>query len=243
MRGSNWLKVLVVILSAGMVAVSGLYIDLFNQFKEQRVELVRHREESEVLTAKHDKLAGLPELVNISIKRPKTYHFTGIQIVSGYSIDYWYRWTDDGHERGFNFDIVFYSPQDNLTLRMYLFIYPGTGADIPLTLQKGNAYLNESGVFVEERYNITVWQSPVIWSMNASKKGAYEAPLPSKGWYTLSMTGPIQRTSSGATSYRLIARWENGTWQRVDYVQAYVDFKLLKDNKTILFAVKENPHV
>lgn len=242
MRGSSWLKVLVVILSAGIVVVSGLYIDLFYQFKEQRVELVRQREELEVLTAKYDQLAGLPELVNISIKRPKTYHFTGIQIVSGYSIDYWYRWTDTGHERGFNFAIVFYSPQDNLTLRMSLFIYPGTGADIPLTLQRGNAYLNESGVFVEERYNITVWQSPVIWSVNASENGAYEALLPSKGWYTLSMTGPLQRTSDRGVKYRLIARWENGAWHSVDYVQAYVDFKLLKDNKTILFAVKKNPH-
>ena len=79
--------------------------------------------------------------------------------------------------------------------------------------------------------------------MNASENGAYEALLPSKGWYTLSMTGPIQRTSSGATRYRLIGRWENGTLHRVDYVKAYVDFKLLKDNKTTLFAVKENPRV
>jgi hypothetical protein len=241
MKVSDWLKVLAVILSAGMVVISGLYIDLLYQFKEQRVELGKQREEFEDLTAKYNRLGGLPELVNISIMRPKTYHFTGVQIVSGYSIDYWHRWPDDGH--GFNFAIVFYSPQDNLTLHMSLFIYPGTGADIPLTLQKGNAYLNESGVFVEERYNITVWQSSVIWSVNASENGAYEALLPSKGWYTLSMTGPLQRTSGGAVGYRLIGRWENGTWHRVDYVEAYVDFKLLKDDKTILFAVKENPHV
>jgi len=238
MKVSNWLKVLVVILSAGMVVVSGLYIDLFYRFKGQGIEIVREREELEALTVKYDLLAGFSELLNISIRNPHTYFSAGIQIVSGYSIDYWHSWPD----RGFNFDTVFYSPQDNLTLRMYLFIYPVTGVDIPLTLQKGNAYLNESGVFVEERYNITVWQSPVIWSMNASENGAYEVLLPSKGWYTLCMTGPIRRTSSGATSYRLICRWENGTWHRVDYIRAYVDFKLLKDNKTTLFAVKENFH-
>jgi len=229
MKVSDWLKVLVVILSAGMVVVSGLYVDLNSRLKEQGVELGRQREEFEGLTVKYDRLAGFSELLNMSIGNPHTYFSAGIQIVSGYSIDYWHSWPD----RGFNFDTVFYSPQDNLTLRMYLFIYPGTGADIPLTLQKG------ARVFVEERYNITVWQSPVIWSMNASENGAYEALLPSKGWYTLSMTGPMQRTSSGTGRYRLIGRWENGTWHGVDYVEAYVDFKLLKDNKTTLFAVKE----
>ena len=174
MKVSDWLKVLVVILSAGMVVVSGLYADLNSRLIEQGVELGRQREEFEGLTAKYDRLAGFSELLNISIGKPHTYFSTGIHIVSGYSIDYWYSWPD----RGFNFATVFYSPQDNLTLRMYLFIYPGTGADIPLTLQKGNAYRNESVVFVEERYNITVWQSPVRWSVNASENGAYEALLP-----------------------------------------------------------------
>jgi hypothetical protein len=110
---------------------------------------------------------------------------------------------------------------------------------IPLTLQKGNALLNESGVSVmEEEHNITFWQSPVIWSMNASSTMAYDVVLPSEGWYTLCITGPISRLSGGGTIFRsLIFTAINGTIQRFDYAKAWVDFKLLKDGEPILFAV------
>jgi len=254
------LKVLLVVLSAGILVVSGLYIDVLNQLQEQVIELEKQGEEIEALTARYERLAGLPELMNLSIKKPVTHLYgSGLYIVSGYGLEYWHRWEDSHLDRSFDdFYVVFYAPRDNLTLQMYLFAYPMGVVQIPLTLQRGNAfqnesgvpivktyhikYVNESGAPVEEWYNETIWQSPVIWSVNASENRAYETILPTRGWYTMSMTGPIQKTSSGATRYRCMlgGLWVNGTWQRVDYVQAWVDFKLLKDEKPILFVVKPN---
>ena len=262
MRGSSWLKIIVVILSAGILVVSGLYIDLFYQLKEQRVELGRQREELEVLSTKYDRLAGLPELVNMSIEKPQTRFSTGIHIVSGYSLDYWFNWVDSHLDVGNNFAISFYCPQNNLTLRMYLYINPPNEISLPLTLQKGNAFLNESGVLVgelkdlgvEQRgelispgvwryhyYNISgYWQSPVIWSMNASESRTFEVMLPWKGWYTLSIIGPVKTDSRGMTESMLICgRYENGTWHRVECIRAWADFKLFKDEKPVIFAIGE----
>ena len=261
-KRSSWLNVLIVILSAGMLVVSGLYVNLFHQLSEYRIELGRQREELDVLSAKYDRLAGLPELVNISIEKPQTHFSTGVHVVSGYSLDYWFNWVDSNLDVRFNFAIPFYCPQDNVTLRLYLYINPPNEISLPLTLQKGNAFLNESGVPVGERkdlgveqtdilispgvwqhhqYNISgYWQSPVIWSMNASESRTFDVLLPWKGWYTLSIIGPVKTDSRGMTELMFIwGRYENRTWHRVEYIRAWVDFKLFKDEKPVIFAIGE----
>jgi len=237
-QGERRFKVFSVLLLIGLIIVSGLYIDLFNEHIEQRLSLDIKSRELETLETKYEQLYGLQDLVNLSIKSPHTQWSTGIEIVSGYSISYWHRWGDIGlEERGSSF-IVFYSPYENLVLRMYHSIFPPTGMDIPLTLQKGNAFLNQSGVLVMRIGNYTEWQSPTMWAVNVSENKGYEVLLPSKGWYTLSMLGPISKSGSGAIGYRGLGyRWFNGTWQRVETASAYVDFRLLREEKPILFAV------
>ncbi len=262
MKKSSWLNFLIVILSAGMLVVSGLYVNLFHQLNEHRIEIGRQREELEVLSVKYDRLTGLPELVNISIEKPQTHFSTGVHIVSGYSLDYWFDWLDLNLHINNNVAIPFYCPQDNVTLRMYLYINPPNEISLPLTLQKGNAFFNESGVLVGELKDLGVeqtatlispgvwqhhqlnisgyWQSPVMWSMNASESRTFEALLPSKGWYTLSMTGPVKTDSRGMTELMFVwGRYENGTWHRVEYIRAWLDFKLFKDEKPVVFAIGE----
>lgn len=64
---SSWLKVLLVILSVGIVVVSGLYVDLNSRLKEQRVELGRQREELEDQNQRLEELVqGLEEELEIS---------------------------------------------------------------------------------------------------------------------------------------------------------------------------------
>ena len=230
-----------VILSIGILVISGLYVDVLNRLQEQRIELGRLRGELESLKEGYDRLAGLPELVNLSIRNPVTHLYgSRLYIVSGYCLNYWHLLSDSRIDRSIHgFYTVFYAPLDNLTLKMYLFVYPTGVVQVPLTLQIGNALRGESGIMVEKRLNYTVWQSPVIWSVNATENRAYEVTLPTRGWYTLSMTGPIQRTSSGAVKYWCFIgkRFVNGTWQWIEHVQAWVDFQLLKNGKPILFAV------
>ena len=236
MRGERRFKVFSVLLLIGLIIVSGLYIDLFNEHREQKLNLEIKSRELETLASKYDELAGLPSLLNISIKNPKTSFSTGIILVSGYHLDYRYERNDEGLWNS-NFVTAFYSPLDNLTLNMYMYLSAPKGIYLPLTIQKGNAFLNQSGVLVYERGNYSEWQSPVIWALNASEKKAYRTVLPSKGWYTLSLTGPIQKTSSGALQSTSGGFGGYELWQSVESIQAWVDFRLLSDENPILFAV------
>ena len=89
----------------------------------------------------------------------------------------------------------------------------------------------------EEHYNITLWQSPIIWSVNASSGRAYDALLPSKGWYTLCLTGPIRRHGDEGIHIGLLGvRIDNGTQARDDE-HAWVNFKLLRNEEPVLFIV------
>ena len=237
MRGSSWLKVLVVVLSAGILVVSGLYIDLFYQ---QGYELRRQGEELEALKENYDRLAGISDLLNITIENPVTRYSPGLIIVSGYNLEYRYDknneyvWCEDSAT-------AIYSPLDNLILEIYLFFTAPEGVHLPLTIQKGNAFFNESGVF---RYksvqtNITYWRSPVIWSVNASENRAYRAVLPSKGWYTLSLIGPMDKASTGAVIYRVRGFGGYELWQTVESMRAYGDFRLYKNTEPVLFAISK----
>ncbi len=221
-----------------MIVVSSLYIDLFYQLKEQRIELEKQGEKFESLKRKYDQLAGLPDLVNLSLERPLLHKTPGVYIVSGYHLKYVRTGIGPGYyERGQE-AVVLYSPQDNLTLTMqlwYLLPFP-----LHLTIQEGNAFLNESARSRAIQVgNHTHWQTPIVWSINATEAGVYEAQLPTKGWYTLSMAGTI-RTSDGAITSRMIGAWYNETWHLTESVNLWIDFKLLKGGEPVLFAVRPN---
>lgn len=224
------------ILFIGLILVSGLYIDLYQRYKAQHDNFLKQEEDLRILKDKFDDLTPILGLINMSLERPPTHSDRGVVLVSGYSIEYWVRRVDSDFTRsGFTFFAIFYAPYDSLTLRMYLFFWHRDGLEIPLTIQRGNALRNESGIFVEMRGNITTWQSPVIWSINASRVGIYEATLPSRGWYTLSISGPIQIQSRDDPP--------PSTSLHISYIpyfydlQINVDFKLLRNGEPIIFAI------
>ncbi len=174
-------------LSVCLFSVSLLYIDLYRRFEEQYKLIKKQEEEIVLLKRELNSLTPILELLNMSIRRPKTYYDKGIELVSGYNINY--QKIDDKYD--LNFFILFYAPLDNLTLKIDLFLWP-QDVQVPLTIQKGNALRNETGVLVGRIGGMRVWQSPIIWSINASRVGDYEALHPLKGWYTICITGPIQ---------------------------------------------------
>ena len=241
------LMALLVVLLACLIAVSGLYINLSGEFRERGERIESLTNECEALSKSYSKFAGLEDLIDISVKQPYTRFAPGYSIVSGFNLEYWHDWAYESPIRTWRRQfIVFYAPVEGLRLKMHLYaVCSEEGVLIPLTLQKGNAFHNESGVFVEERvnpdppYRETIWQSPVIWSHNATGDEAYEAALPSEGWYTLCMTGPILKPSTGGTRLTgfIWGRLVNGTWQRVECVHAWVDFRLLKGEEPILFII------
>jgi len=99
------------------------------------------------------------------------------------------------------FDCVIYSPYDNSTLCLGLSIVAyqirvinghvyvsmiattlPSESYVAISVQEGNAY--------DPTSNET---AAVIWSLNATKSGISYVPLPSKGWYTISLAGPIRK--------------------------------------------------
>jgi hypothetical protein len=180
-------KFLILILLVCLFSVSSLYIDLYRRFEVQRNIIGRQEEDIRFLRSQLDDITPLLEILNMS-RRPKTYYDKGIELVSGYNINY-----EKINERyDFDFFILFYAPLDNLTLKMDLFFWPWDGPKIPLTNQKGDALRNESGFLVERTDGERSGSPPSSGSMNASRAGSYGAPLPSKGWCTPCITGPIK---------------------------------------------------
>lgn len=238
-RGERSLKILAAVLVASLITVSGLYINLTNDYNSLGLERDLLSGELEIISEKFGK-SGLEALVELIMRRPHARLMPGYSVVSGYSLEYRMQWIDGLPDWEVeDYYVVFYAPMDNLTLRMYPFIYyPTEGVNLPLTIQKGIAPLNESGVSVkEEHYNITLWQSPIIWSVNASSGRAYDTLLPSKGWYTLCLTGPIRRHGDEGIHIGLLGvRIDNGTQARDDE-HAWVNFKLLRNEEPVLFIV------
>ncbi len=216
------------------------YTSLSSRYRDLRD---RHETLFDELEAVTLKLEASKELEDLVIQNPYTRFSSGLDVVSGYGLEYEETWHNSNHTHSTEgFSAVFYAHLENLTLRMRPFIYfPMDNFAMPLTLQRGNAFFNESGVLVERNPIQTVWQSPVIWSVNETGQDAYDVQLPSKGWFTLSMVGPIRTTSGGALRLKFIGVWLiNGTWVREDRVHAWVEFKLMKGGEPILFALSRH---
>jgi len=219
------------------LAVSVLSINLYTISNKHRELNIAHEALLDELETTVSELEIYQELESLIINRPHASFSQGLEIISGYNIEYKQSMTYPPH---IDFSVIpralFYSPQDNLTLRMYPFVY-SLESFIPLTIQRGNAYLNESGVLVETRGEETIWQSPVLRSLNITENGVYDVLLPSKGWYTISMIGPVKKSSGGGYRGRALGQMINGTFVPDENVNAWIDFKLLRDEEPVLFGL------
>jgi len=76
--------------------------------------------------------------------------------------------------------------------------------------------------------------------MNVTASTPVVVLLPTEGWYTICMTGPISKTSGGATSMRVgLSSVVNGTRVLPERADLWVDFKLYQEGRQILFGVWE----
>ncbi len=197
--------------------------------------------QTEIITQLDEEIKPYESLYNQLKDRPDTSFINGLIAVSGSTISYSHDLTKELPER-FTYDhySIFYSPIENSTLHIVSGkLLPKGDFPFPLTLQKGNAVLNESSVRVETIHEYTnttyvQWQSPIIWQRNVTGTESIDIVLDDVGWYTLSMTGPISRTSSGATSYRFALVDVDESVQVADL---WVDYRLIHDGEIILFGL------
>jgi hypothetical protein len=239
-------NVLVVILSAGIMIFAGLYINLFYQFKEKNVELERQGEKLKAMMSEFEQLNGLLELYNITKGK------SDLKIALEHKLKYAYisaAFQEPKPEGYFTFNpvensvMVFYTPLDNTTLQITLTIKNmPKGLYLPVSLQEGNALMNESGVAFtscetcDETYS--EWRSPVYWSRNVTSLfGCIDVEIPSHGWYTLSLTGPVMVDGGGYPSVDYM--WgERDQWLDILSMYANTDCRLLQRGEPIYFAFK-----
>lgn len=210
-----------------IMILSGLYINLNLNFSQIKLRIDEQENEIGSLRDFISRFSYLAELKDIM----DTY----ISIVSSYTIKYNYY----AYQHTYNVPILtMYSPIDNLTLQIYLSNLPENLMCFPLTLQRGKAFVKSSSMVAgKDEYNQSYLMAPIVWSFNISENKAYYALIPSKGWYTLSLTGPIRIMDSGAISYRSIGYLDEKALNNTSQIKAMAEIRLYRNNERILFAI------
>jgi hypothetical protein len=248
---------IILILTIAVASLSGLSYQVYNSYMSQGVVLYEKTAELDEATRRLNTLIPFGELANVS--EPATYWTDGVSIVNGFPMTVTYRFggSDGLHDEYYDTTaiIVFYVPVNGSVVRLNLVVDPVNVYDLDLTLQGGNAWRNETLLdlgTVAEYYNRTeinewtlkhIWQAPIVWSMKTHGNGVIETTSLAKGWYTLSMFGPITFTGSGDgrpnPMFKGIFPWGriglNGL--PIDSYRAYIDLLIMKAGEPSFFAV------
>lgn len=236
-RGPGLFKVVSSLLLLVLVVVSGLYINLHNHAISQEKSLMQKDDVIGTLTQSLEYFDGFSELIEL-VKEDWSIH-----IASRYDMSYRFYRTLDVEEMCREAILVFYSPQEGLVLHIDLMSTAPEGLYIPLTLQQGYAFRNESSILVHsERLGtelLSVWQSRVLWSVNCTMPSqSYDVTLPSEGWYTLSLTGPVTVGSDGDASITATGWGDVDVWMNTGSFRAGAYCQLLKDGEGVVFAME-----
>jgi DNA-binding transcriptional ArsR family regulator len=133
--------------------------------------LNRMSAEYERLFLEYEPLKELAELVK-----------KGAVLESQYTLTYEYEEGNSWARYGGDSHCVIYSAYDNSTLNLALSINMiVSGSYVPISVQEGNV--------VVLGWNET---APVVYSVNTTVSSIFSVPLASKGWYTVSLVGPLK---------------------------------------------------
>jgi hypothetical protein len=198
-RSSRTQTTIITVILVGILVISGFTWTLYDKLQNQSRALETKNAEIETLNQRIKELSILEELANVS--KPPDYsvslYSSGVQIVSSYPMIFNYNYPDT-YDDGRSI-IVFYVPLNGSIASIDLFIDSISRYPPKLTLQRGNAWINQTWVKLGTTGQVypnsttawEIWQAPVIWSMNVTESGLYNSPQVSSGWYTLSMFGPV----------------------------------------------------
>jgi len=227
------------VLVLGLVVVSGLYLNLLNQYGALETSHNELLLEKVSLSSELEETRALMELI---MARPPQRWIKGVSLVSGYSLYYRHSFTEDGLEfETKELYAVFYNPYPDAVLRAHPFMSTPS-IMVPLAVQKGIAYHNESDTlarvktweFFEER----LWAKPIAWYKNVTAGVTYDIPLPEAGWYTICMTGPIWIDEEGGIQLRgLFGEEVDGEYVVRYFAEGWVDFRILNEGEPAVFAV------
>ena len=236
-RGHSLYKVVSSLLLISLVVVSGFYINLNNLSISQEKSLMQKDAVIGTMTQSLEYFTGFSELIEL-VKEKSSVHIT-----SRHDMSYRFYRTLEPDEMCRDAILVFYSPQDELVLHIDLMSTAPKGLYIPLTLQQGYAFRNESSIPVYSEALgtelIKVWQSRVLWSVNSTMPSqSYDIVLPTEGWYTLSLTGPITVEDDGDAHITASCWGDKEIWMNTANFRAGAYCQLLKDGERVVFAME-----
>ena len=208
----------------------------------QNAELNQKNQALNIANSKLEKLSVLGELSNITTS---TQLAGGVQIVNKYPITFTYlnqSVNGEGRFYGTGSTLLFYVPLEGSVVDLNLIVNPTDLYELDLTLQRGNAWKNETLVEYDFTYpdGSHTWASPIVWEMKTSNNGVYETPSLGKGWYTFSIFGPIIHAND--TKYLLgyylfKAEFPNYSGPRITSYDVFIKFEVKKDGKLTFFNV------
>lgn len=117
-----------------------------------------------------------------------------------------------------------YVPQDDcvIEIEFYQWFPLNPGRWIPLSIQKGDAY------DMKNPENATI-----LWSADLNRSGTYEAHVPERGWYTVSLIGPVMKRG-GSIMFRMGIGWN-------DVVDMTAKFRVYKGSEQVVFIERLDP--
>jgi hypothetical protein len=234
-------------ISTTLIAITLITLTLFGysqiQLNKLKSEQTNQINQINTMTEKLEQYESIKTQLQT---RPETHFSTGVIAVIGWTVEYKQDfskeiWYEDNQYPPY-FYAFFYAPCDDLTLILEpgKYVTPDDFA-YPLTIQKGNAWWNESGVKQVEYFGEVEqvsWMSPIIWQQNVSRTDIIEIPLDERGWYTLCMTGPIKTRKESGVSMKIgVPPRMEGDVPYPQYANTWIDFKLLKDGEAVLFNI------
>ncbi len=224
---------IILVLIIGTASLSILY-------SSQNTELNQKNTALNVANSKLEKLSVFSELANITTG---TQLAGSVQIINKFPITFTYiNQTESGHGQIYSVGslLLFYVPVEGSVVDLSLFVDPINLYELDLTLQKGNAWKNETLV----EYDFTfpdgshAWASPIVWEVKTTGNGVYETPSLGKGWYTFSIFGPIIH----ANDTKMLIGYPGFTpdyptyhGPRITYYDVFIKFEVKKDGKLTFF--------
>ncbi len=223
-------KYLFTILLTIFVITSALLVNLMDIQASQQSVLDSQAMEIQSLTNELKPLKRFSELYSLVISNPE------IKVSSKVALSYF---SSESAFDSYQYSILLiYSPDNNRVLEIDLMTNVPLNSVVPLTVQKGNALLNESSTSVPEmfRYNESVkWMSKVIWRKTSTdSEDSYRVILSERGWYTVSLVGPVVFTESGKPMIQPLSE-EANHWTINDYIRIWADCRLLNGKDSASF--------
>ena len=228
------------VLLVALVALSALHVDLNTKYVTQGDILSQRTIEAASSAAEIEKLRVNDELYDLAMESVHIHIMKSCTLFQRYS-------KNADPPQGIQVVMLFYAPDDGMTLNVVTTFTRPEIFYFPLTLQRGNAFEGENAYILHSQvafgHNLSIWQSPVHWSMNVtSYNQMFNIELPAKGWYTLSITGPVIVYNYDDSSYDSEIQWsgwgDREAWRDIEYYTISAMCGLHKDGESALFATE-----